>query len=101
MTATNASSLHDSDHLSDEELEAGGLMLLEALSFQAGPMDSFHAGHSHLAQMNQASQGAPRTQGPGGGKRDAAARTGDAEIAGPRQLGPKAEATDSYPICSL
>lgn len=79
MTANTFSRPHGSNRLSNEELEAGGLMLYEALIFQAGPTRGSHAGHSrHGGVSSGASQGAPKTHGPANGRKFDA-KTGGAD----------------------
>lgn len=69
----------NSNFLSDEELEAVGLMLYNALIFQAGPMGGSHSGDSRLGRVSSGtSQGAPKTRDPGSGRK-LDAKTGGAD----------------------
>lgn len=71
MTLTDRLSTSNCDQLSDEELEAAGLMILDTLSFQSMPRVCSHAGHFHSSKKSWDVGGASTMRG-------ASCRTGHA-----------------------
>lgn len=79
MTLTDRFSTSSCDQLSDEELEAAGLMILDTLSFQSMPRVTSHAGHFHSSKKSRDVGGAPTLRGATFRKGHAADTLGDGD----------------------